>query len=269
MISFSPCKINIGLNIINKREDGFHNIETVFYPIYFLQDIIEIVLSDIDSYEFSGIEISGVLEDNLCYKTIVELRKIYSFPPIKLFLHKIVPMGAGLGGGSANVATIINLVCKQFDIQMSEIEKKSLASSLGSDCAFFVNPVPSIATGKGNILQEISLNLSKLYLLIAKPSSHISSADAYSMVKPNNSRDKLNNLIQKPIAEWKYVIENDFEKSIFPKFPIIEQIKEKMYQAGAIYAQMSGSGSSVFGIFNEKPTAEFDEDIFVKGGWIM
>jgi len=268
MISFSPCKINIGLNIINKRIDGYHNLETLFYPVYFIKDIVEVVpaSNDKDSYGFSGIPISSELNDNLCVKTINLLRKHYKFPNIELYLHKNVPMGAGLGGGSANVATIINLIDKLFNFKMSLSEKIHLSGSLGSDCAFFIEAKPSIGYEKGNVLSPVDISLAGYSLIIVKPNIHVSTAEAYSTVVPSESEKKLPDIINKPIESWKNQIHNDFEKSVFVKFPEIERIKDKLYQKGALYAQMSGSGSAVFGIFNEVPDIEWDKGYLVYSG---
>ena len=270
MISFSPCKINIGLNIINKRNDGFHNLETIFYPVYFLHDIIEIVIADNDEdrFIFTGLKIEEDIENNLCYKTIILLRKKYNFPKVSVYLHKIVPMGAGLGGGSANVATIINLVDKLFKLSIEDKEKKSLASMLGSDCAFFINPKSSVGTEKGNTLNPIDVLLKGYYLLIVKPPIHISTAEAYSLIQPNSSRPSIIELCTFPINQWRDIFSNDFETSIFPKYPIIDELKQKLYLSGAIYAQMSGSGSAVYGIFNEKPNIPFSNEYFVTGGFL-
>lgn len=270
MVSFSPCKINIGLNIINKRNDGFHNLETIFYPVYFLHDIIEIVIADNDEdqFVFTGLKIEGDFEHNLCNKTIKVLHKKYNFPNVSVYLHKIVPMGAGLGGGSANVATIINLVDKLFNLAIDVEEKKEIASILGSDCAFFINPQVSIGTEKGNILNPINLILKDYYLLIVQPPVHVSTAEAYSLIKPDSSKPKLFDLISAPIEGWKDIITNDFEESVFSMYPIVGVIKKQLYNSGAIYAQMSGSGSSVFGLFSKKPNIEFSSDFFVTGGFL-
>ncbi len=268
MLTFSPCKINIGLNIINKRKDGFHNLETIFYPVNFLNDIIEIIPSNTnqDYYHFSGISISVELGENLCFKTINLLRQNYQFPNIELYLHKTVPMGAGLGGGSANVANIINLIDNLFNLKISFSDKIVLASSLGSDCAFFISAKPSIGTQKGDVLEPIDVNLQNYYLTIVKPTCHVSTADAYSKVTPKTNEVKLIDAICKPIIEWQNFIINDFEISVFKKFPEIEKIKDKLYQKGALYAQMSGSGSAVFGIFQQEPNIEWDKNYLVFSG---
>ncbi len=268
MVSFSPCKINIGLNIINKRKDGYHNLETCFYPVYFVHDIIEIVPSKIenDKYYFSGIKISGDINENLCYKTVNLLRKHFVFPKIELYLNKIVPMGAGLGGGSANVATIINLINNQFNLNICDSDKIDFANQLGSDCAFFIQSMPAFGTEKGNVLFPLDVNLSNYYLIIVKPSIYVSTVEAYSLVVPSMPKLKLEELINQPIENWKNTIKNDFEKSVFLKYPEIEDIKNKLYQSGAIYAQMSGSGSAVFGIFKKETGLKLDESYIVHSG---
>lgn len=255
MIAFSNCKVNIGLNILKKRQDGFHNIETLFYPIYFVEDIIEIVesSSNADTYHFSGKKIDSHLEKNLCFLTIQKMREKYKFPNIDLYLHKNVPMGAGLGGGSANVATIIKLIDKNFDLNISQNEQIETASKLGSDTAFFIINKPALGEGKGDVLSTIDLSLSPYEMLIIHPEVHISTAQAYANVKPKPADFSLKNINEIDIKDWKKHLKNDFEDSIFKIHPQLGEIKSYLYDKGAIYAQMSGSGSAIFGIFDKLP----------------
>ncbi len=269
MLTFSSSKINIGLNIINKRNDGYHDIETIFYPISFLKDAIEIIASSesADSFIFTGINIDGKAEDNLCIKTIKLLRKHYSFPNITLYLYKNVPMGAGLGGGSANVACIINMVNEMFELDISEEKRRELASTLGSDCAFFVNPQPSFGEGRGEILSPINISLQGLRIVIVKPPIHVSTAMAYSSVTPMQQQTSLKDiLLNTKVENWKNQIHNDFEHTVFKLFPEIEKIKNDLYAKGAIYSQMSGSGSAVFGIFDKEIELDYPEDYLVIDG---
>lgn len=255
MLTFSSCKINLGLFILNKRPDHYHSIETIFYPIHFLQDAIEIISNSTpkDYYHFSGIKMECNEDENLCVKTINLLRQHYKFPAIALYLHKAVPLGAGLGGGSANVASIINLINNKYHLNISEDYKRELASQIGSDCAFFIDPIPSFGEGKGEILSKVEISLSGYYLLIVKPPIHISTASAYKNTIPQSGRKTVKELIlNTEISKWKDVLQNDFETVIFKEYPEIAKIKEVLYQSEAIYAQMSGSGSAVYGIFDSK-----------------
>lgn len=255
MLTFSSCKINLGLFILNKRPDHFHSIETVFYPIHFLQDAIEIISNSSfkDLYYFTGIEMDCKEDENLGVKTINLLREYYDFPFITLYLHKAVPMGAGLGGGSANVASIINLINEKYHLEISKDFRRELASQIGSDCAFFIDPIPSFGEEKGEILSKVDISLSGYYLLIVKPPIHISTALAYKNTIPQSNRKTLKEIIlNTKISSWKEVLQNDFETGIFKEYLEIAKIKETLYQSGAIYAQMSGSGSAVFGIFDKK-----------------
>lgn len=263
MLTFSSCKINLGLNIIKKRPDGFHSIETIFYPIDFIQDAIEIISHSKakDEYHFTGIKMDCKEEENLCVKTINLLRHHFDFPSISLYLHKSVPMGAGLGGGSANVASIINLINNKYQLNIPEDNRRKLASQIGSDCAFFIQPIPSFGEGKGEILSKVNLSLSGYHLLIVKPPIHISTALAYKNAIPQSGRKTVKELIlNNDISNWKNVLQNDFENGIFKEYPEISKIKETLYKSGAIYAQMSGSGSAVFGIFDSKTEISFTNE---------
>ncbi len=255
MITFPACKINIGLNIISKRSDGFHSIETIFYPIPWT-DILEIVPngqegSNVD-FRSTGLRLFGPKEKNLCLKAYQLLAEKFPVPSIKMHLHKVLPIGAGLGGGSSDAASTLILLNKIFKLGANDDELESMALTLGSDCPFFIRNKPMLATGKGEILHPINLKLKNYFIVIVKPRTHISTSEAYSSIKPSKPKHQLSDLIQRPIAEWKDCIFNDFEQTIFEKHPGIKNIKNKMYKLGAIYASMSGSGSSVYGIFNQE-----------------
>jgi len=261
MIAFPNSKINLGLHILQKRTDGFHNLETIFYPVA-LQDALEIIqnpLPQSTEIEFTttGLEIDTA--ENICIKTYQILKKDFpQLPSIKLHLHKLIPLGAGLGGGSADGTFSLILLNKKFNLGLSEQQLIDYALKLGSDCPFFIKNTPCFATNRGEILQEISLNLSNYKIVLVNPQIHINTAWAFSKIKPDNSRISLQEIIQQPVTEWKHVLKNDFEDIVFNEYPEIQNIKEKLYQKGAAYTSMSGSGSTVYGIFERNMQLEFD-----------
>ena len=252
MIIFPNAKINIGLNVINRRDDGYHNLETIFYPIK-INDVLEVIEADELSLESAGLEIPGRLEDNLCVKGYHLLKKDFDLPPVKIFLYKHIPIGAGLGGGSADAAFFIRLLNQKFGLGLTDEQMIGYARALGADCAFFIKNKPVFATGIGDELELIDLDLSKYKIVLVKPPVHVSTGEAYRGVKPSVPELCLTELIRSPVSEWKNRVKNDFEESVFKNHPAIRGAKATLYQAGAIYASMSGSGASVFGIFEEKP----------------
>ena len=273
MICFPNAKINLGLHVINKRADGYHTIETVFYPIKFF-DMLEIVQTKgkgqkakgeslffdgenikVDFFS-DGIPIDGNLEDNLVYKAYQILDKDFDLSPIKCFLYKKIPMGAGLGGGSSDAAFAIKLLNDIFSLNLSVVQMKNYASQLGSDCAFFIENKPAYVFGRGNELEDFEIDLSKYYLVLLYPNIYSSTSIAYKNVLKRGSFDEsqsLQYLLKQPIKNWKNTIENDFEKSVFETIPSLIKIKQQLYDCGALYASMSGSGSAMFGIFETKP----------------
>lgn len=254
MIAFPNAKINIGLNIIEKRKDGFHNIESIFYPIFDLVDILEIIeLKTKSSPQFSssGISIPGEASFNLCLKAYNLLKEEYDIPIVAIHLHKIIPIGAGLGGGSADAAFTLKLLNDLFKLNLSDEILIEYARKLGSDCAFFIKNKPLYAFGKGDEFEDINLNLSTYKIKIEYPSIHIGTAEAYKGIKPFKSKLQLKEIINQPINSWKKSIKNDFESSIFLNYPEIEQLKLKFYEEGAVYTSMTGSGSAVYGIFKK------------------
>lgn len=255
MIRYTSCKINIGLNVISKRADNFHDIKTVFYPVKFLSDAVEIIDSseNQDIVEVTGLNINEPKENNLCFKTIQLLRKDFDFPFVKLFLHKMVPMGAGLGGGSADAATTLLILNELYQLKIETSQLINYAAQLGSDCPFFVNDFPQLGEGRGELLSPIDVDLSGYFLLIVKPDIHVSTADAYGNIKPSSDCISYTDFSKLDVSEWKSVLKNDFEKSIFSLHPKIGALKNELYQHGAIYAQMSGSGAACYGIFNVIP----------------
>lgn len=266
MIGFPPCKINLGLSILEKRTDGFHSIETIFYPVL-LKDALEIVISDQDTtIHVTGIHIPEENSKNLCIKAYELLKKDYSLPSIRIHLHKNIPIGAGLGGGSSDAAHIIKMLNAFFKLNLSLEKQIKYAQLIGSDCAFFIKNTVALATEKGDVLSEIKLSLSNYYIAIIKPPIHISTAWAYSQAIPQEKKNSIKNIIEQPIEQWRALLYNDFEEPIFNKYPVIRELKENMYKAHAIYASMSGSGSAVYGIFKNPPAnsllKSLDKDSF-------
>ncbi|MDF2447834.1 MAG: 4-diphosphocytidyl-2C-methyl-D-erythritol kinase [Bacteroidota bacterium] len=259
MICFPNAKINLGLHVTEKRADGFHNIETVFYPVGW-NDALEVIEAKSPEPEFnlhvSGLPVTGNTTDNLLYKAFTLIRQIKPLPAMDVYLHKVLPMGAGLGGGSSDAAFFINLVNEQFDLNFPEEERLQIARQLGSDCAFFIKNKPVLATQKGDVFEEINLNLAHLFIAIIYPNVHSNTKEAYSLVKPQRPSHSLPDILTQPVSTWKHELVNDFEKSIFSVYPVVEKTKNDLYDLGALYACMSGSGSAVFGLFEHRPVIE-------------
>jgi 4-diphosphocytidyl-2-C-methyl-D-erythritol kinase len=252
MISFPNAKINIGLNVVSKRADGYHNLETIFYPVG-LADALEITLADQTAFSSSGIAIDGRAENNLVYKAYGLLKKEYDLPPVKMHLHKVIPFGAGLGGGSSDAAFALKMLNSFLNLGISGTELEVLAAQIGADCPFFIHNKSCFAEGIGDVLHPVELDLSAYKIVIVKPKVSVSTPEAYKNIVPKTSAFKLQDIVHLPIEEWKQNIQNDFEESVFPVYPEIAELKEKLYQAGALYAAMSGSGSAVFAIFRHLP----------------
>lgn len=252
MICFPNAKINIGLNVLSKRQDGFHNIESIFYPVP-VCDALEFVAADTMQLTVSGFTIPGKEEDNLVLKAYNTLTRIYKLPPLKIHLHKSIPVGSGLGGGSADTAFFIKTINEYFKLGMGMDELLALAGKLGSDCPFFIENRVMLVSGRGEVLQSSNLDLSGKYLLIIKPKTPVSTQLAFEIVKPGMSNISLAAILSKPIEQWKEFLVNDFEIPIYKKYPQIAAIKNNLYKHGAIYASMSGSGSAVYGLFKNKP----------------
>lgn len=252
MITFPNAKINLGLNITGKRSDGYHNLETVFYPIP-LEDALEVTLLNDPQRKFvlhqSGMEIAGDPETNLVVKAYKLLDEMFHLPPVSIYLYKRIPSGAGLGGGSADAAFMLKLLNKKFALNLSEEQLEEYAASLGADCAFFIKNAPTFAEGIGNLFAPITLSLKGYRLVLVKPDIFVSTREAFARIRPRRPEHALKEVIQQPVGEWKERMTNDFEESVFPQYPAIGEIKEELYGQGALYAAMSGSGSSVFGIF--------------------
>ncbi len=253
MVSFPPCKINLGLHVLSKRADGYHNLETCFYPIP-LTDILEIIYADTFSFHASGNNIPGKSDDNLCIRAYELLEKDFSLPPVEIHLHKVIPTGAGLGGGSSDAAYTLRLLHTVFELGLSSTQLINYARQVGSDCAFFIEDDVKLGTGRGEILESMHISLKGKYLVLLKPDVHVSTAEAYQGIVPSTPKRSVKEVLETtPISEWRNFVKNDFEESVFKKYPIITRYKKSLYDAGAVYASMSGSGSSVFGIFDKPP----------------
>lgn len=265
MITYPNAKINIGLSITERRPDGYHNIESVFYPIN-LQDAVEIKTIEGEEpqggykLKVSGTILDGTPDDNLVVKAYQLLRKDFNFPAQKIHLYKHIPVGAGLGGGSSDAAAIIKMLNEKFALGLTSEQMQNYAVQIGADCPFFINNTPVFATGIGNIFTPIEFSLHGKTIILVKPDIFVSTRDAYALVKPSPAAIPLTEAIKQPISEWKQIITNDFEKSVFAKYPEIAAIKDKLYDMGAIYASMSGSGSAVYGIFDSP--IEYADEIF-------
>jgi len=287
VICFPNAKLNFGLHVVEKRPDGFHNIETIFYPVA-LYDVFEIIPTGREGIEFtvSGLPIPGAAGSNLIQKAIKlmsdtgnyhspvsylfashSLAREGSKPPceqsevngglgvqpgIRIHLHKIIPMGAGLGGGSSDAASALKLLNDLWQLELSVSQLQELARQLGSDCAFFIENRPVFAVGKGDQFEPVELNLSQYQIVIVVPPVHISTPEAYAMINPGKSKRSLKEIIRLPVEEWKEMLINDFEEPVMNKYPVIREIKEELYSRGAIYTAMSGSGAAVYGIFSSQ-----------------
>lgn len=254
MLVFPNAKINLGLNILRKRADGFHDISTVFYPIG-LSDILEITTNSNADVEWvnTGLSVDCPADKNLVVKAYRLLQQKFDLPGVILQLHKVIPFGAGLGGGSADAAFALVALNEHFNLNLSKAELAQMAATLGSDCAFFVYNQACTASGRGEILTPIDLSLKDKHLLLITPQVHVSTATAYAGVKPYEPTILPEEIVKKDVAEWKNYLVNDFETSVFAQFPELKYWRDKLYDEGAVYAAMSGSGSSLFGIFEQEP----------------
>ena len=266
MLSFPNCKINLGLRILHKRNDGYHELQTIFYPVNHTTDALEIIRNpDSDTTEdivftSTGLHIAGTPEQNLCIKAYRLLKKDFpDLPKIQMHLHKVIPMGAGLGGGSSDGAHALLLLNEKFNLGLSQHQLIAYALELGSDCPFFIINKPCYATGRGEHLSPLEFSLEEYKIVIVHPGIHVSTASAFKALNRNESYTPdgvdLKTIIQKPIREWKDELINDFQIPVINEHPEIEKIIDTLYQQNALYASLSGSGSAVYGIFekNEKP----------------
>ncbi|MBN2634402.1 MAG: 4-(cytidine 5'-diphospho)-2-C-methyl-D-erythritol kinase [Bacteroidales bacterium] len=270
MISFPRAKINIGLRVIRKRNDGFHDIETLFYPVP-LCDALEFVVQPgnpvADELTTTGIDINTRPENNLVLMALKRMREKHSVPFLKIHLHKAIPSGAGLGGGSSDAACMLVALNKGFRFELSDESLRDIALGIGSDCPFFINPLPSLATGRGEKLIPLPPFLEGLHIVLINPGIRISTRDAYMNTHPVRRKERLENIINDDITNWKKYLKNDFEDYVFKVYPQIGEIKKSLYRSGAIYSSLSGSGSTVYGIFEEKPfiSPNLKKDLIWKG----
>ena len=275
MITYPNCKINLGLHVVGKRPDGYHDLETIFLPVHDLRDELEILplntpLSQPQAADSSpslgeqpqstmvqdGIVLDNAPEDNLCMKAWRLLHEEFGIPAVSIRLKKNIPFGAGLGGGSSDAAFTLKMLNEMFSLGLSVSNLEQRAAHLGADCAFFIQNRPAYATGIGDILEPLEINIphSSFLIKIKIPEGeHVSTKEAYSGLSPFTShlspRPDLREAVKRPIGEWRNLIVNDFEASVFPAHPAIAALKEEMYRRGALYASMTGSGAAVFGIF--------------------
>ncbi|MCD4697269.1 MAG: 4-(cytidine 5'-diphospho)-2-C-methyl-D-erythritol kinase [Bacteroidales bacterium] len=268
MIAFPNCKINLGLSVLRKRDDGFHDVETIMYPVP-LTDALEIIPSPDGKFSFtvSGFDISGDRKNNLVIKAYELLKRDFNLGPVHIHLHKAVPMGAGLGGGSADAALTIQLLNEIFELKLSTGQIENYCRQLGSDCAFFVRNKPALAFEKGDRFKPAEVDLNGYHLVIVKPDIHINTAEAYSWITPSPKDNSLHNIIRLPVEEWQEKLINDFEEPLFQRFKEIRQIKHQLLEAGAVYTSLTGSGAAVYGIFQSDPDMKgLFEDCFVWQG---
>tara|TARA_Y100000385_G_scaffold218019_1_gene227241 strand:+ start:538 stop:1347 length:810 start_codon:yes stop_codon:yes gene_type:complete len=252
VILFPSAKINLGLNIINKRHDGFHEIETCMVPIP-LYDVLEVKVQNKFQFIQTGIKFNNHQEDNLCVKAYNLLKKDYEIDPVYIHLHKKIPVGAGLGGGSSDSAFTLKALNDLLELKISDEELKSLSEKLGSDCPFFIDSTPKYCVGRGEIMQSLNIDLSNLYLKVIYPGIHISTQKAYSLVENYASLQYFLDIDTSSVSEWKNQFKNSFEEPLFKAYPELKKIKGTLYDEGAKYASMSGSGSTIFGLFEKKP----------------
>ena len=258
MLVYPNCKINIGLRIVERRPDGYHNLETIFYPIPLYDNLEFKELKNEEApyrLRLAGVPLAGCDEDNLVVKVFIALKEEFNLPPLEIFLYKHIPTGAGLGGGSSDAAAMMTALNEAYDLQLSQAEMERRMAAFGADCAFFVASRPAFATGIGDKLSPTPLSLKGKYILLVKPEVFVSTKEAYAHVVPRAGGTSLNELVQAPMEQWRETIVNDFEASVFPAHPQLAAIKQTLYDMGALYAAMSGSGSTMFGIF-DRPTPE-------------
>ncbi|QNF33441.1 4-(cytidine 5'-diphospho)-2-C-methyl-D-erythritol kinase [Adhaeribacter swui] len=249
MIAFPNAKINIGLRVTGLRPDGFRNLESCFYPVNWC-DALEIIPATNLAFTSSGLTIPGKASTNLCLKAYHLLQQDFNLKPVRIHLHKNIPIGAGMGGGSSDAAFTLKLLNNLFNLEISVPDLENYARQLGSDCAFFIQNKPVFAIEKGDVFEPLKLDLSNYKIVVIYPDLHITTAEAYREVVPQAPADNLRELLQQPLPTWKNRVDNDFEKALFLKYPVLPELKEYLYQSGAIYTSMTGSGSAVFGIFS-------------------
>lgn len=250
MIVYPNAKINLGLNIVARRSDGYHDIETAFYPIP-LQDALEVTEAEQFRFRMAGNQLDCPAGDNLVIKVLRNVEQDFKLPDLEIFLYKHIPSGAGLGGGSADAAFMLKLLNEQFELGMSRDEMKRRLTPIGADCAFFIENRPVLATGIGDVMTPIDFSLKGWMLVLVKPDVEVSTREAYAGVTPRQPDAPLADILRMPVEQWQGRLRNDFEDSVFARFPEIAATRDLLLDLGATYAAMSGSGSAVFGLFRE------------------
>ena len=266
MIIRANCKINLGLDVLRRREDGFHDLETVMYPVVGLYDILDIEPCEgaVPIFENIGLVVDCPAENNICLKAWRLLHERYGIGAVRIILDKRTPFGAGLGGGSSDGTAVIVALNEIFGLGLSEDCLVSLAAELGSDTAFFVRNTPQLCSGRGEIMEPIDISLRGLWLVLIKPDEGVSTREAYAGIRPFVPAESLRERIARPVGEWQTLLKNDFEPHIFAAHPAIAEAKAWLIEQGAIYASMSGSGSAVFGLFDHEVEAlRFFDNTFV------
>ena len=265
MIIYPNAKINIGLNILNKRTDGFHNLESIFFPAPWF-DILEINKAENFEFKTSGLIINGNSDDNLIVKAFKLIKDNYNISNCKIHLHKQIPMGAGLGGGSADATFTLTMLNNLFNLNISKNTLFELADTLGSDCSFFIDNKPKYVTGKGEVLEDVNFDLKGYYLKLINPNIHISTKEAFDNLnlKPQQSTENLKNLTPSQLFTANSMVKNDFEEGVFKLHPILSKIKKQLIKEGALYASMTGTGSTIYGIFKNKPLLTFKQNDFTE-----
>lgn len=258
MITFPNAKINLGLDIIEKRKDGYHNLNSCFYPVG-LADVLEILENSKFRFEQTGIPVEGKPEENLVVRAYRLLSKDFDIPPVSIHLHKLIPTGAGLGGGSSDAAHALRLMNTLFELFLDESILADYALQLGSDCPFFIYNRPMFASGRGEILDDASPVLKGRYLYLVKPREAVSTREAYQGIIPFFPEIPIQEILQEPLTKWKTSLKNDFEAAVFRKLPVLEKIRDALYESGAVYAAMTGSGSALYGVFEEQPENIFTD----------
>lgn len=258
MILRANCKINLGLDVLRRREDGYHEVETVMIPVPGLYDEVEVERRGEPGAEFlaEGLAVDCAPEENLCLRAYRLMRERYGIGGAKIRLDKRVPFGAGLGGGSSDATAVVLALDAEFALGLSEAERIACAAELGSDTAFFVRNIPQLCKGRGEQMEPFPIDLSGLWLAIIKPAEGVSTREAYAGVKPRIPEEPLAERLRRPIGEWQGTVTNDFEPTVFKACPTIRTAKAELLAAGALYASMSGSGSAVYGLFDDAKKAE-------------
>ena len=263
MIYYANCKINLGLSVTGPRPDGFHNIESLLYPVPW-NDIVEVVPKKKFLFSTSGLKIDIEDKENLCVKAYQLIKNEYDIPPVHIHLHKIVPFGTGLGGGSSDAVAVVKLLNELFSLEIDKAEMKTLVSRIGSDCTFFVENEPVMVKGRGELMEKTDVDLSGYFLVIAIPGIHISTKEAYENLDRYGRAGEVEKALKNDMRHWRNSLKNSFEAYAFSRYPELKEVKETLYDWGALYASMTGSGSAVYGIFDKAPAGDKMQNAEIK-----